>query len=202
MPVDRFLRLAIPTMFAGIAIGLLYAVFSATSDGSNRDRIARLAIGDFVKLDFSDRGADAPSAPFADAEGDLTTYQDFEGQALVVNFWATYCAPCIHEMPTLAALQTSRGGEDFKVVTISVDIPEVREDAEAMLRELSGGALDFYALADGPQGWDVVYESGATGGFPTTVLYNKAGTKIAKLEGIADWAGYEAVALVDALREN
>ena len=198
--MDRFLRLAIPTMFSGIVLALLYAVFSASSKGSNRDPVAKLAIGAMAALDTSDKGAPAATAPFVDVSGAQVTLQDFEGQAILINFWATWCGPCEREMPSLAALQTSRGGEAFKVIAISVDSPEDRDYAEQRLKALSGGVLDFYTLAEGPDGWSIVYDVGAGGGFPTTILYDKAGIKVAKLEGDADWASYEAVALVDLVK--
>lgn len=200
--MDRFLRIAIPTMFAGIVLALLYVVFSASSKGSNRDPVARLAVGALSKLDTSDKGTLAPPAPFIDADGNAVTYQDFEGQAILVNFWATWCGPCEREMPSLGALETSRGGDAFKVIAISVDEPADRDYAQQRLRELSGGVLDFYTLADGPDGWNVVYDSGAGGGFPTTIIYDRTGAKVAKVEGDADWASYEAVALIDLITED
>ncbi|MEC7290839.1 MAG: TlpA disulfide reductase family protein, partial [Pseudomonadota bacterium] len=144
--MDRFLRIAIPTMFAGIALALLYWVFNASSKGSNRDPVAKLAIGALAKLDVSDKGTPAPATPFLDVNGNPVTYQDFEGQAILVNFWATWCAPCEKEMPSLGALQTSRGSDRFKVIAISVDEPSDRAYAEQRLRELSGGVLEFYTL--------------------------------------------------------
>lgn len=200
--MDRLLRIAIPTMFAGIALALLYAVFSASSKGSNRDPVAKLAVGTLSNLDISDRGAFAPTAPFVGVAGNGLTFQDFDGQAVLVNYWATWCGPCEREMPSLASLQTARGDETFKVIAISVDSPEDRDYAEQRLRELTGGVLDFYTLADGPEGWQVVYDSGAGGGFPTTILYDKAGLKVAKVEGEADWASYEAIALIDLIKGN
>ncbi len=200
--MDRFLRIAIPTMFAGIALALLYWVFNASSKGSNRDPVAKLAIGALAKLDVSDKGTPAPATPFLDVNGNPVTYQDFEGQAILVNFWATWCAPCEKEMPSLGALQTSRGSDRFKVIAISVDEPSDRAYAQQRLRELSGGVLEFYTLADGPDGWNVVYDSGAGGGFPTTILYDASGLKVAKLEGDTDWASYEAVALVDLITQD
>lgn len=200
--MDRFLRIAIPTMFVGLLLALLYAVFSASSNGSNRDPVAKLAIGTLTKLDLSDRGSPATTAPFIDVNNTATTLQDFPGQVLLINFWATWCGPCEREMPSLAALETARGGEDFKVIAISVDSPEDRDYATQRLRELTGGVLDFYTLSDGPDGWNAVYEMGAGGGFPTTILYDQNGFKIAKLEGEADWASYEAIALIDTIREN
>jgi len=200
--MDRFLRIAIPTMFAGIALALLYWLFSASSKGSNRDPVAKLAVGALSKLDVSDKGALAPPAPFIDADGNAVTYQVFEGQAILVNFWATWCGPCEREMPSLGALERSRGGDAFKVIAISVDEPADRDYAQQRLRELSGGVLDFYTLADGPDGWNVVYDSGAGGGFPTTIIYDRTGTKVAKVEGDADWGSYEAVALIDLITED
>ena len=200
--MDRFLRIAIPTMFAGIALGLLYAVFSASSKTSNRDPVAKLAVGTLVKLDTTEKGTPAPTASFVDAEGNAISLQDFEGQSLLINFWATWCGPCEREMPSLAALETARGDEAFKVIAISVDSPEDTEYAKQRLNQLSGGVLEFYTLSDGPEGWNAVYDMGAGGGFPTTILYDKVGLKIAKLEGEADWASYEAVALIDLIKEN
>ena len=200
--MDRILRIAIPTMFAGIALALLYAVFSASSKGSNRDPVAKFAVGTLSKLDTSDRGEVAPAAPFVDGEGTEVTFQDFEGQVVLVNYWATWCGPCEREMPSLAALQTARGDDAFKVVAISVDSPEDLDYAEQRLRELSGGVLEFYRLADGPDGWQVVYDTGAGGGFPTTILYDKTGLKVAKVEGEADWASYEAIGLIDQIKNN
>ncbi|MEL6828014.1 MAG: TlpA disulfide reductase family protein [Pseudomonadota bacterium] len=200
--MDRFLRFAIPTMFAGIALALLYAVFSASSKGSNRDPVAKFAVGTLTKLDTSDRGAAAPVAPFVDAAGNPVTFQDFDGQVVLVNYWATWCGPCEREMPSLASLQSARGDDAFKVIAISVDSPEDRAYAEQRLRELSGDVLDFYTLADGADGWQVVYDTDAGGGFPTTILYDQAGLKVAKVEGEADWSSFEAVALIDLIKDN
>lgn len=195
--MDRFRRIAIPTMIAGLVLALLYAVFSASSKGMYRDPIAKFATGELADLDTSEKGAPAPPAVFTRLDGSEISLQAFEGQLIVVNFWATWCGPCEKEMPSLAALQTARGGDDFKVVAISVDAQEDRDYAIQRLKALSGGVLEFYHAE--PKNWDIVYDTGARRGFPTTVIYDATGTKIGQLAGDADWAGYQAVALIDYL---
>ncbi|MEM9939102.1 MAG: TlpA disulfide reductase family protein [Pseudomonadota bacterium] len=198
--MDRFTRFAIPAMFVGLILALLYAVFSASSKGSNSDPIAKFAAGELANLDTSERGLPAPAAPFTVLDGTETNLQAYEGKVIVVNFWATWCGPCEREMPTLAALQTARGGDKFKVIAISVDSEEDRDYAIQRLNVLTGGVLDFYHAA--PVSWDIVYDSGARRGFPTTVIYDETGAKIAQLAGEADWASYEAIGLIDTILEE
>lgn len=197
--MDRFLRLAIPSMFGGILLALIYWLFSASSDPSNSDPIARFATGSIQNLDTSMSGDLAPQARFVDLGGNEVTLQDFQGQVLLVNFWATWCGPCEREMPSLAALQTAKKGESFKVIAISVDSEADQDYAKQRLNELTGGVLDYYAMLPEPAGWDIVYDSGASRGFPTTVLFTEDGVHAAMLEGEADWASYEAVSLINEL---
>ncbi len=195
MPRPR--RIAIPILVIGLIIAMLYVVFSATSRGGSRDRVAKFAVGTLAALDTSERGELAPPAPFAMLDGSDTNLQAFEGKLILVNFWATWCGPCEREMPSLAALQAARGGDRFQVVAISVDSAEDRDYAVRRLGELAGTELTFYHAP--PERWDIVYDSGARRGFPTSVLYAADGTKIAQFAGDADWSSYEAVALIDAL---
>src|SRR5688500_5424079 len=81
------------------------------------------------RLDRSNAGAAVPAAAFEDPEGEPASLADFRGKPLLVNLWATWCAPCVAEMPTLDRL-AAREGERLKVLTVSEDL-DGREKIEA-----------------------------------------------------------------------
>ena len=86
----------------------------------------------------------APTVPFQTGDGAEIDMTDFQGKVLIVNFWATWCAPCIKEMPSLDRLQAAIPDEDFEVVAINQDRGGNRV-AEAFLRDKLGlENLDIY----------------------------------------------------------
>lgn len=195
--MSRLVKFAIPAL---IVIGLVVVsltLLQATSKGGSKDEIANLATGSIAALDVSKRGEPVSNATFDGPDGEEVTLADFEGRNILVNFWATWCGPCEREMPSLAALQTAKGDENFQVVAISVDAAEDRDYARQRLQELTGGVIDFYFVP--PERWEVVYDSGARG-FPTTVIYDETGSEIARLSGEAAWDSYEAIALIEAIK--
>ncbi|MEQ8602275.1 MAG: TlpA disulfide reductase family protein [Marivibrio sp.] len=133
----------------------------------------------------------ASDAPFFDADGAVRHFSDFRGRTLLVNFWATWCAPCIKEMPYLAALQDDLGGPDFTVLAISQDRggPEV---AEPFVRDRLGlPALPLYYDPKLTLGRDM-----GVRGLPTTFAVDKRGRTVGYLAGLADWSGPDAKALL------
>jgi thiol-disulfide isomerase/thioredoxin len=195
--MSRLVKFAIPAL---IVIGLVVVsltLLQATSKGGSKDEIANLATGSIAALDVSKRGEPVSTAAFDGPDGEEVTLADFEGRNILVNFWATWCGPCEREMPSLAALQTAKGDENFQVVAISIDAEEDRDYARQRLQELTGGVIDFYFVP--PERWEVVYDSGARG-FPTTVIYDETGSEIARLSGEAAWDSYEAIALIEAIK--
>lgn len=194
--MPRTLKFAILAMIIGLVVVVSFALLSATSKGGSSDPIEKLATGSLAKLDTSRKGAVISQAKFEGPDGRETSLSDFRGKTTLVNFWATWCGPCEREMPSLAALETQKGGDNFQVIAISVDATEDKDYAIQRLEELTGGVLDFYFAP--PEKWEVVYDSSARG-FPTTVIYDEDGVEIARLAGEADWNSYEAAALVDAI---
>lgn len=132
-----------------------------------------------------------PSASFTTPEGEVTL-ADYRGKIILVNVWATWCAPCVVEMPSLDELERLRGGDDFAVVPISLD----RKMADADVFYKRTGLTDLPLIHDGTFG---VSARLALPGLPTSILYDEFGRELARLPGEADWASAEALALIDYL---
>ncbi|HNB26200.1 MAG TPA: TlpA disulfide reductase family protein [Alphaproteobacteria bacterium] len=132
-----------------------------------------------------DFAAVAPLDP-AGKPADMAAYR---GKALLVNLWATWCAPCIRELPSLAKLQAELGGDDFAVVTIALDEPDPAKVAPFLAQHAPG----LPALIDAQRTVDKVLRMSA---LPTSLLVDKTGKVRAILTGDAEWncgAAREAV---------
>lgn len=125
-----------------------------------------------------------------DGQEQEVTLADYEGQVLLVNFWATWCAPCVEEMPALDALQAELGGEDFQVLVISNDRNGL-EMVEPFYRE---HGLDSLGIWLDPRGH--LMRALETRGLPTSFVIDREGQVVARAEGAAPWDSNEALALL------
>lgn len=123
-----------------------------------------------------------------DGEVPLTRYAD--GTPLVVNLWATWCAPCVEELPSLAALQDELG-EEVRVLAVAMEGGNGTKQ-RAMLDRLGAGQLELL--------WDPTLSLARSYSddmrLPITVIYDGRGREIGRLEGSADWSAAESVRLV------
>lgn len=155
--------------------------------------VADLRDGDMKKLTLHEEPKPVSEIAFTTPDGGSMTLADLQGGYVLLNFWATWCAPCREEMPTLAALQEEFGGDSFQVVTLATgrnspqgiqkffsennisNLPQYRDEKQAVARDM--GIL----------------------GLPITVLIDPEGQEVARLIGDADWHSDSARAIIGAL---
>lgn len=179
----------------------VYTALLAGANGAAADAaLEELREGTIRKLMFHSDAQPVSQSVFTTPEGDEHTLADWEGKYVLVNFWATWCAPCRHEMPALDALQGEFGGDNFEVVTIATgrntltgikkffadpdpqnELPPI-ENLPILLDPKSDLAADMAVL-----------------GLPITVILNPEGEEIARMRGDAEWYSDSARAIVAAL---
>jgi thiol-disulfide isomerase/thioredoxin len=134
-----------------------------------------------------------PELSFQDAQGNLVSLEDFRGQLVVLNLWATWCAPCRREMPSLDRLQARYGDERLQVVALSIDRGELAQ-IEAFYDEVGIQHLKIYR---DPKA--TVSRALGAFGLPTTVVIDQQGREVGRLLGPAEWDSEAAIAVLEAL---
>jgi len=158
-------RILITGMLLTLAATIVYVLSNAASGPSTTRAFERYATGPLAGLDFAYAGEVPEATPFTGPEGETVSLEGLQGKVILVNFWATWCAPCEREMPSLAALNTALAGDDFQVVAISVDNDEDKDFAISQLAKWTGGGLPFYHTSE----FALTYQVGIRG-FPTSIL--------------------------------
>jgi thiol-disulfide isomerase/thioredoxin len=148
------------------------------------------ARGEFVNFTAAPTPRPLVDEPFFDKDGRPRRFADYRGRGLVVNFWATWCAPCVKEMPDLDRLNARLKGEGIDVLTLSSD----REGApvvEAFYRRLDLKTLPVLLDKNG-----AVARAHKVAGLPTTLLVDREGREVARVIGTAAWDSDGVVATV------
>jgi thiol-disulfide isomerase/thioredoxin len=171
-------------LIAVLYTALLFGANAAWAD------VAALREGDMKKLALTEATA-LPDVEVHDRDGVAHSLSDWQGQWVVLNFWATWCAPCRQEMPSLAALQTAL--PEVAVLPVATGRNSV-EGIEAFYADV--GVTNLPVLLDPKsklaRGMGVL-------GLPVTVILNPDGMEVARLIGDADWNSAHAHAILTAL---
>jgi thiol-disulfide isomerase/thioredoxin len=195
-----------------IAIGLSLAALYGTGEQSSNSgiianaacpassaisaRLAPLAKGEVAAFGVQQSPRPLVPVSFNDGNGKALTIADFKGRTVLLNLWATWCAPCRHEMPALDKLQATLGGPDFEVVSVNIDQRNL-ERPRKWLAEANITKLAFYADPSVKIFQDLK-AAGRAVGMPTTILIDKDGCDLGAVNGPAEWASEDALALIKA----
>jgi thiol-disulfide isomerase/thioredoxin len=142
------------------------------------------------RVDISARGTDAPAKPFVGPDGGPATLAKFRGKPLMVNLWATWCAPCVAEMPTLDVL-AGREKDRFQLIVISQDLAGKRE-VTPFFEKAKFQNLQPYLDKE-----NVLMEAIRTDTLPTTIFYDAKGKEQWRVVGAMNWEGERAKTLIE-----
>ncbi len=145
------------------------------------------------KLVRTDPRTVLPEGRFVDAEGASHEVSAFRGHGLIINFWATWCAPCVAEMPSLAVLSRALAPDDIAVLPLSSD----RGGAAVVGPWFESKGITGLPVLLDPKG--ALARAWGVRGLPTTVVIDREGRDCARLEGGADWGMPEVAALIRTL---
>lgn len=184
----RLIRSAL--LYISLALGANMAMADMSSIIALRD-------GDMKKLNFHSEPKQVSQKEFTlEDDTGKATLVDYKGKFILLNFWATWCAPCRAEMPMLDALQSEFGGDSFEVLTLATG------------RNSPTGIKKFFAdagITNLPRHQDlkqaVARDMGVLG-LPITIILNPEGQEIARLIGDAEWNSDSARAIIMALLEQ
>ncbi len=182
-PRRPFRRAVVRRRVAWASCLLLSAVIVAISPPLARGEApaCRAPKGAFLQYQAAEPPRPATTAAFLDGDGNSRSLADFRGQPVVLNLWATWCAPCVKEMPMLDRLHRRLAADGIRVLALSED--------------RGGAALvkNFYAV-NGIKNLEVLIDAGGkvlaamnVRGLPTTVLIDADGREVGRALGAADW---------------
>lgn len=177
-----------------ILLAVLYTSLMLGANAGHADVAAADAVraGDMRKVAFHASPVDLPDVGLLDETEAPRTLADYKGQWVVLNFWATWCAPCRKEMPSLQALDAAMG-DDFSVVTIATG----RNSVDAINAFFSEAGVTTLPKLRDPKS-ELARNMGVLG-LPLTVILNPEGQEVGRLIGDADWASADAKAMLAAL---
>ena len=180
---------------------LFAMLYAATTLGANPvlaepinlSAISELRAGDMKKLLIHKQPKEMAPLGFLDENGLETSLEAYKGKVVLLNFWATWCPPCLAEMPAIDDLQADLGGDDFAVVTIATG----RNPLPAIKRFFKKAEIENLPILRDPR--QAFSRANGVFGLPTTLILNKEGLEIARMQGDADWHSDEALLLLKAL---
>jgi len=210
-PSGRKPALWIGVLIVIVALGVagIYGIAGRTGNGeaaicAESKALAKsvdaVATGEVAALIVNETPRQVADLAFLDDTGRKRTLSEWKGRAVLFNLWATWCAPCRHEMPALDALQNDLGNDDFEVVTVNIDAGDDVKPKK-FLDEVKVENLAYYADHSNTV-FRELKKQGRAFGLPTTLLIDRNGCEIAHMAGPAQWDSGDAKAVIRLLKEG
>lgn len=173
-----------------VAVGAGIPLYRFSQDPPLDPATLSLPSSGFERLKVYSKPLPVSAPALQDATEQPRPLAAYAGQPVILNFWATWCVPCVREMPALNRLQPALAAENITVLAAAQD-----RGGAAVVQAFN----EKYALSNLPVLLDGNGEVGralSVRGLPTTVFLNAAGQEVARLEGVADWDAPEARAAI------
>ena len=156
--------------------GILLAIVTLSGSANQRP-----AVGPFILTNMS---------------GNQISLEQMQGKVVLVNFWASWCAPCIRELPSMQQLKIAMWGRPFEILAINVG-----EDHSQISNFLDyyDAPLDFQILINDNMS---VASQWKVQAMPTSILLDKQGNRVETITGARDWAGDDVVAMIQPLLDE
>jgi thiol-disulfide isomerase/thioredoxin len=185
------LLIEVPFMLRTLTLGLYVSLLALATPAAALDEA--LLTGEMRRLDVAETPWTPEIDSFARADSTRGRLSDYAGEVVVLNFWATWCAPCKAEMPSLQALQDALGDDGLEVVTVAFGRHNPAQ-MERFWEETGVTSLPLHLDA----GSEMAGSMGVRG-LPHTFVLDREGRVLAELAGEADWAAPETLALMRSL---
>lgn len=185
----KYAALAVLALSAGIGAAVLFSGLTARNPEAPA-AVDSQAGGGFIR---HIEPQPIPDIAFKDADGHTLRLSDWRGRMVLLNLWATWCAPCKTEMPSLDRLQAKLGGTNVAVLALSTDRGGPKLPAEFFDRE----GIAHLKLYNDNTGEAAIRMKAA--GLPLTAVVNESGQEIARLVGPAQWDSPEMIAQLEAM---
>lgn len=189
-------KIIAPIAILAVFIAVVLAIPDDEETSPEVTELSSLQTGQMSKLVLHDTPFTPMSSTFADGEGEVMTVTDLSGKVVVMNFWATWCAPCRAEMPSIDRLAGELNGDDIHVMAVSTDRGDITR-IKKFFDEIEIEHLGIYRDKKS----ELAREAGAFG-LPMTIILDREGREIARLLGEAEWDSTEAKAIVRRLAEE
>ncbi len=161
------------------------------SDDNKFSILEEFKVGEMKKLILHESPRAVSEEVFYNSNSDPIILKSFSGGLTLINFWATWCAPCLEEMPSLSNLQKIKGDNNFRVITIAT-MRNSSKSVDNFFKKMSIGNLTRYQDPKGK-----LARSLKIAGLPLTILLNKDNEEVARFIGDADWSSPQALKLIE-----